>query len=135
MPRLQPMPRPPAPPDGYDPCPIDPNYDRYYILDEAGQPVRVYDYGVHARWESFEGKAFQIRDMLTDYGVEVWTYFSGWGSLRDDEPPVFRTTVRGPLLDKTFRSLTWEEAEDKHRRVIEKVRRTMSRKPGVSDGA
>jgi hypothetical protein len=33
--------------------------------------------------------------------------------------------VKGGGLDKTFDSLTWSEAEDKHRRVIEKVRKTI----------
>lgn len=125
MPRLSPISRPPAPAGGYEPCPIDPDYDRSYILDDSGVPVRVYDYGVHARWASFESKGWQIRDMLGEFGVEVWTYFSGWASLRNDDPPVFRTVVKGGGLDKTFDSLTWSEAEDKHRRVIEKVRKTI----------
>lgn len=130
MPRLKPIEGPPPPAGGYEPCPIDPNYDRFYNLDSAGEPVRVYDFGVHARWASWEGKGWQIKDMLLDYGVEIWTYFSGWASLRNDDPPVFRTVVKGGGIDKTFNSLTWSEAEDRHRRVIEKVRRTI---PSVAE--
>lgn len=56
MPRLS-VPSHPLPPvGGYEPSPIDPNWDRHYILDETGQPVRVYDFGTHARWMSWEGK-------------------------------------------------------------------------------
>lgn len=124
MPRLTALPRPARPAGGMPPCPIDPNYDRYYVLDEAGQPLRVYDYTEHSLWVSCEGKAWQIKDCLPEYAVDVWTYFSGKASLRSDDPPVFRTTVSG-CLNARFDSLTWEEAEDKHRRVIEKIRKTL----------
>lgn len=124
MPRLSAAPRLPVPPEGYEPCPIDPDYDRYYILDEAGQPVRVYDYGEHARWLTWEGRGWQIKDMLPEYAVDVWTYFSGWASLKNDDPPVFRTLIRGGM-NRSFASRTWEEAEDKHRRVVEKIRRVL----------
>lgn len=56
MPRLAPMPRPTVPAAGHAPSPIDPNYDRYYILDEAGLPVRCYDYTEHTIWVCAEGK-------------------------------------------------------------------------------
>lgn len=127
MPRLAPKARPPIPAGGYPPSPIDPNYDRHYTLDEDGQPVRCFDYTEHAMWQSCEGKAWQIKDILPEYAVDVWTYFSGWASLKDDKPPMFRTTVSGSL-SKCFESETWEQAEDKHRRVVEKIRATLPRK-------
>lgn len=133
MPRLSAVPRPPAPPGGYAPSPIDPNWDRCYILDADGKPERVYDSGVVARWQSFEGKGFQIMDQLPEYKAEVWTYFSAWASMHDDKPPEFWTLLRTGGIRKYFSSLTWEEAEDKHRRVIEKLRRKS--KGGGSDGA
>ncbi|WP_227459648.1 hypothetical protein [Cupriavidus pauculus] len=114
------MPRPTVPAAGHAPSPIDPNYDRYYILDEAGLPVRCYDYTEHTIWVCAEGKGWQIKDGLPEYAVDVWTYFSGWASMKDDKPPMFRTTVSGSL-SKCFESETWEEAEDKHRRVIAKI--------------
>lgn len=77
-----------------------------------------------------EGKGWQIKDQLPEYAVEVWTYFSGWASLRDDKPPMFRTRITGSMT-KTFESETWEEAEDKHRRVLEKIRGTLPRKDGL----
>ena len=127
MPRLAPIPRPPVPPGGLPVNPIDPNYDRYYTLDGAGQPVRCYDYTEYAIWKSCEAKGWQIKDCLPEYAVDVWTYFSGWASLNDDKPPMFRTTVSG-CLSKCFESETWEQAEDKHWRVLEKIRTTLPRK-------
>ncbi|MBB2918357.1 hypothetical protein [Cupriavidus alkaliphilus] len=127
MPRLTVPPHPEPPPGGYEPCPIDPGYDRYYILDDCGLPLRIYDYGTHARWMSWQGKAYQIKDLLPEYNAEVWTYFSGWASMRDDKPPMFCTKLRAGSINRTFESATWEEAEDKHRRVIDKVLRTVPR--------
>lgn len=126
MPRLTAVPRPPRPAGGLKVYPIDPTYDRYYVLDEAGKPVRVYDYTEHSLWTSCEGKAWEIKDRLPEHAIDVWTYFSGWASLKNNEPPVFRTTVSG-CMSKVFNSWTWEEAEDKHRRVIEKIRVTLPR--------
>lgn len=34
-------PTPAAPAGGYEPCPIDPDYDRYYVQDEAEPLVHV----------------------------------------------------------------------------------------------
>jgi len=130
MPRLTAKPRPPKPAGGYPPSPIDPNYDRYYTLDDAGRPVRCFDYTEHSMWQSCEGKAWQIKDRLPEYAVDVWTYFSGWASLKDDKPPMFWTTVSG-CMTKCFESETWEQAEDKHRRVLEKIRATLPRKDGA----
>ncbi len=125
MPRLTTTPRQPVPPGGYPSDPIDPDYDRYYILDDAGQPVRCYDGTEHSLWKSCEGKGWQILDRLPAYAVDVWTYFSGWASLKDDKPPMFRTTISG-VLSKIYESETWEEAADKHARVIEKIGRTLA---------
>ena len=130
MPRLAPVPRPPAPAGGVPPSPIDPNYDRYYVLDASGHPVRCYDYAEHSIWVSSEGKGWQIKDRLLEHAVDVWTYFSGWASLKDDKPPMFRTTISG-VLSKIYESETWEEAEDKHRRVLEKIRKTLPRRDGT----
>lgn len=130
MPRLTPKPRLPVPPGGLPVHPIRPDYDRYYTLDESGKPVRCYDYTEHSVWMHAEGKGWQIKDRLPEHAVEVWTYFSGWASLKDDKPPMFRTTVSGSL-SKCFESETWEQAEDKHRRVLEKIRATLARKDGL----
>ncbi|KAI3591674.1 hypothetical protein D9X30_3499 [Cupriavidus sp. U2] len=127
MPRLSPKPRLPVTPGGLPVNPIRPDYDRYYTLDEAGHPVRCYDYTEHAIWQDSEGKGWQIMDRLPEYAVDVWTYFSGWARLQDDKPPMFRTKISGGL-NKCFYSETWEEAEDKHRRVLEKIRQTLPRK-------
>ncbi len=111
------------------PSPIDPNNDRYYVLDVSGRPVRYYDYTEHSIWVSCEGKGRQIKDRLLEHAVDFWTYLSGWASLKDDKPPMFLTTING-VLSKIFESETWEEAEDKHRRVLEKIRTTLPRKDG-----
>lgn len=55
MPRLSLIPRLPVPPGGLPVNPIDPHYDRYFTLDEAGQPVRCHDYTEH--WQFDEGKS------------------------------------------------------------------------------
>lgn len=81
---------------------------------------------------SCEGKGWQIKDMLLERNVDVWTYFSGWASLKDDKPPMFRTTISG-VLSKCYESETWEEAEDKHRRVLEKIRTNLPRRDGVEE--
>lgn len=128
MPKLLVPPHPSPPEGGYEPCPIDPDWDRFYILDEAGQPVRVYDFGTHARWMSWEGKGYQFKDELPEYGASVWTYFSGWASMHDDKPPMFLTVLRAGGINKSFESLTWEQAQDKHQRVLEKVQRKLPRK-------
>jgi len=124
MPRLAPNPRPPVPPSGPPVSPIDPDYDRYYTLDETGTPVRCYDYTEYARWKSCESKGWQIKDRLPEYAVDVWAYFSGWASMKEDKPPMFRTTISGGM-SKCYESETWEEAQDKHRRVLEKIRRKL----------
>lgn len=130
MPRLDPIARPPAPAGGMPLSPIDPNYDRFYVLDASGRPVRCYDFTEHSIWVSCEGKGWQIKDRLLEHVVDVWTYFSGWASLKDDKPPMFRTTISG-VLSKLYESETWEEAEDKHRRVLEKIRTTLPRRDGL----
>lgn len=116
MPRLTALPRPARPAGGMPPCPIVPNYDRYYVLDEAGQPLRVYDYTEHSLWVSCEGKAWHHR-------FAGWPFRKNRSRHRDGvlgqaifDPPVFRTAVSG-CLNARFDSLTWEKAEDKHRRV------------------
>ncbi|MEN7527957.1 hypothetical protein [Cupriavidus sp. DL-D2] len=106
---------------------IPENWDRIYILDAAARPVRVFDFRVHSKWACTTGKQYKLRDTLPEHGVEVTTYFSGWASLRDDKPPMFWTLIRGGGHDRMFESETWEAAQDKHRRVVEKVRRVLPR--------
>ncbi|AEI76716.1 hypothetical protein CNE_1c13670 [Cupriavidus necator N-1] len=48
--------------------------------------------------------------------------------MHDDKPPSFWTTIWGNGLDRIYHSATWEEAQDKHRRVVDKVRRTLPNK-------
>ena len=126
MPRLLPIPRPSVSGCGYEPSPIGPGYSRFYILDQAGRPMRVYDFGEHARWEQFEGKGWQIRDTLPELAVDVWTYFSGWASMKDEDPPKFLTHISGASQEIIF-SLTWEEAMDQHRQVMERLALAMAK--------
>lgn len=114
---------------------IPDNWDRIYVLDEAGNPVRVFDFGVKVDWQIAIGKQYELYDRMPEYGVDVRTYFSCWASMHDDKPPTFWTTIRGNGLNHIYHSATWEEAQDKHRRVVEKVRRTIPSKHSVSDGA
>ena len=65
-----PPPRPPASAAGSIVQPVDPDYDRHYVLDAAGQPA------------------------------------------------MYRTVVRGSGSAKYFESLTWEDAEALHARVL-----------------
>lgn len=131
MPRLEPKPRPPVPSGGLPVSPIRPDYDRYYTLDGEGKPVRCYDYTEHSIWMDSEGKGWQIKDRLPEHGVDVWTYFSGWASLQDDNPPMFRTTVSG-CMNKCYYSSTWEEAESKHSRVLAKIRLVLPKRGDVA---
>lgn len=126
MPRLSPLIRLPEPPEGLRHHPIGLNCDRYYTLDDAGQPVRCYDYTEHATWTTCEGKGWQIKDNLPEYSLEVWTYFSGWASLRDDLPPMFCTTISGSIR-KRYYSRTWEVAAARHGHVLEKIRKTLTK--------
>ncbi|WP_349609182.1 hypothetical protein [Cupriavidus sp. DF5525] len=113
---------------------IPENWDRIYILDDSGNPVRVFDFGVKVDWEVSVGKQYALRDELPEYGVVVRTYFSCWASMHDDKPPTFWTILKGNGLDHTYHSATWNEAQDKHRRVVEKVHRTLPRTGTLSDG-
>ena len=110
------------------PAPISPDFDRFYILDEEARPVRVYDYGVEARWACIEGRRYRLHDRLPEHNAEVRTYFSGWASKHSDTPPKFWTHLKAGAIDKVFESTTWQEAQEKHRRVIQKVRRAIPRK-------
>ncbi|WP_342049857.1 MULTISPECIES: hypothetical protein [unclassified Cupriavidus] len=126
MPRLSPVPRPPAPPGGYEPSPIDPDYDRYYVLDADGRPVRVFDYREHTAWVCHEGRGWDIRDDIPNSEVRVRTYFSGWASLCDAQPPMFRTVVVGFGSSKYFETPTWEEAKAMHARMLAKAARKVA---------
>lgn len=121
MPRLAPVPRQPVPAGGYPPCPIDPDYDRYYVLDDSGQPVRVYDYTEHTLWVCHEGRGWDIRDEVPNSPVRVRTYFSAKASLRDGRPPMFVTGVHGLGAAKYFETPTWAEAEAMHAKVLAKA--------------
>jgi hypothetical protein len=107
---------------------IPENWDRIYILDEAGTPVRVFDFGVKVNWQVSTGKQYELRDELLEYEVVVRTYFSCWASMHDDKPPTFWTILKGNGLDNIYYSATWDEAQDKHQRVVAKVRRTQPKK-------
>lgn len=102
-------------------------WDRVYILDSDARPVRIYNWTIESQWACSIGKQYRLNERMPDYGVEVTTYFSGWASLKDDRPPMFWTILRGGGYNHTFESETWEEAQDKHRRVVEKVRRVLPR--------
>ncbi|AOY90573.1 hypothetical protein BKK79_01050 [Cupriavidus sp. USMAA2-4] len=108
-------PPPPSDSDGY----------RYYVLDEAGRPVRVEDLTVHIKWVSGPGKAFRLEDKIPEHNVTVCTYFPGNPSPMQPGPPQFWTCIQQGTDLRIFCSPTWEEAQDKHRRVLEKARRVL----------
>jgi hypothetical protein len=58
--------------------------------------------------------------------IEVSTIFLGMNMGRsDDDPLFFETMVFGGSLDsQAFRTSTYEEAEDMHHKIVEKVRST-----------
>lgn len=107
---------------------IPDSWDRIYILDDNLRPVRVYNFSESTAWRVGIGKQYTLRNEMPEYGVVVRTYFSGWASMHDDKPPMFWTILKGNGLDRTYESSTWEEAKDKHQRVVEKVQRTLPRK-------
>lgn len=81
-----------------------------------------------------EGKGYQIIDDLPR-GVRVWTYFSAWASKHVDQPPMYRTVVQGFGSSKYFETLTWEEAEAMHARVLEKATRKVAEREKERAGA
>lgn len=104
---------------------IPEDWDRVYILDGDALPVRVYNAAIKSAWVCKAGKQYTLAELMPEYGVTVKTYFSGWASCKNDAPPMFWTILKGGGYDRTFESRTWEEAQDKHRRVVAKVRRTL----------
>lgn len=96
------------------------------MLDEAGQPVRVYDYTEHTLWVCGEGRGWDIRDEVPNSPVRVRTYFSAKAILRNSLPPMFVTGVHGLGSTKYFETPTWEEAEVMHARVLAKAKRKVA---------
>ncbi|WP_043345135.1 hypothetical protein [Cupriavidus basilensis] len=97
---------------------------RLYILDPNGRPVHVLDGHSHYRFLKDGFRRFVLRTDLPYQGAHVWTCFSPWSDARGDIP-VFLTHLKGPSVDKVFTSSSWEEAQEKHRRVAEKAQRVL----------
>lgn len=104
------------------------------MLDGTGQLVRIYDYTEHSRWVCHEGKGYQIIDDLPR-GVRVWTYFFAWASKQVDQPPMYRAVVQGFGSSKYFETLTGEDAEAMHARVLEKAARKVAEREKERAGA
>jgi hypothetical protein len=113
------------------PRPGGPPVSRYYTLKDR-RPVPTDDAGW---WRIFEdyGARRVARDQIGP--GEVSTVFVGLnlGFHRDGQPLLFETTIfcsALPDLDGTHtRYLTWEEAEEGHRRVVEQVREALGVEP------
>ena len=63
--------------------------------------------------------------------MRVWTYFSAWASLRNDQPPMFQTVMQGFGDSMYFETRTWEEAQDKHAQVLAKAKRLLAGTAGM----
>ena len=91
-----------------------------YIL-EGHTPVQEPDL---TKWERWFVETAKRRVALTEKdGVEVSTVFLGLNhQYGKGEPLLFETMVfGGPFDEETERCSTWEEAEQQHREMVEKV--------------
>ena len=96
-----------------------------YILNDAGEPVKVDDVAVWGQW--FQGSAEQRRVALTELAPEIRisTVFlgadHGW---RPGEPPIlYETLVFGGELDGQMdRYGTRDEAVAGHEAMVERAR-------------
>lgn len=102
MPRLDPIPSPARTTGGYAPSPIDPDYDRYYVLDADGRPVRGLP-PIYSLRGSHEGESYCILDDLGER--------ARWGAA------IPRTVARlpanpsrQPLIRQCFRQITIESS-------------------------
>ncbi|KJK22146.1 hypothetical protein UB46_23875 [Burkholderiaceae bacterium 16] len=115
-------------PDAYG----DPFSMRLYLLDPYGQPVHTMDGNAHHEFLRGWFKRFVLRTDLPEQDARVWTCFCPWSNTMTDKP-VFLTHLVGSGIDKIFTSATWQDAQDKHRRVSEKARRVLPLTPLPGD--
>ncbi|KDP84727.1 hypothetical protein CF70_018080 [Cupriavidus sp. SK-3] len=110
----------------------DPFHMGLYILDPNGQPRQEMDSRAHHEFLRGWFKRFILRTDLPEQNARVWTCFCPWTQSTQD-PPVFLTHLIAPSVDKIFTSTTWQDAQDKHRRVAEKARRVLPLTPLPGD--
>ena len=105
---------------------------QFYILGPNGEPMKESNKQAHQEFLRGWFKRFVLRTDLIDQGARVWTCFCPW-SVDLADPPVFLTHILAPGIDKIFTSSTWQDAQDKHRRVSEKARRVLPLTPLPGD--
>ena len=91
----------------------------WYTLDENKVPVRTRD-----EKSAFGGDRHVALTNLANGGIQVSTVFLGLDHGYDNGPPVlFETLVFGGLLDGEMeRYCTWDEAEQGHEAMVDRVR-------------
>lgn len=98
----------------------------YWVLDEQRRPVST-DALSWAKW--FENLTSRSIAKTTVMGFEVSTVFLGCDHRLGEGPPIlWETRVFGEGssdLDMERCSGTWEQAEEMHRRMCDRVRETM----------
>lgn len=94
---------------------------KFYTLKEK-EVVRTDEKTYCAQLNDIEKR--RIAYTLVNGKVEVSTVFLGYNAGRsDDDPLFFETMIFGGSLDsQAFRTTTYEEAEDMHHKIVEKVR-------------
>ncbi|AJG19193.1 hypothetical protein [Cupriavidus basilensis] len=100
---------------------------QFYLLGPNGEPVKESRMQTHQEFLTGRFKRFVLRTDLIEQSARVWTCFCPWSEMMD--PPVFLTHLSAPGVDKIFTSPTWQDAQDKHRRVSDKARRVLPLTP------
>lgn len=104
---------------------------QFYVLGPNGEPVKESRMQAYQEFMRHRFKRFVLRTELIEQDIRVWTCFCPWSERM--APPVFLTHVLAPSVDKIFTSPTWQDAQDKHRRVSEKARRVLPLTPLPGD--
>lgn len=106
----------------------DPFSMRLCLLDSYGQPVHTLGGDAHHAFLKGSFKRFVLRADLLEQAAHAWTCCCPWSDTMTDKP-VFLTPLLGSGINKTFTSATWQDAQDKHRRISEKARRVLPLTP------
>jgi hypothetical protein len=100
---------------------------RHYILDDKGRPVVEADFTEWARW--FEKAERHVADERIG-DVQISTVFLGLDhAARGSTPVLWETMAFGGRFDQVQDrcSGSWEQAEAMHARMVERVKRTISK--------
>ena len=73
-------------------------------------------------------KRFVLRADLLEQDAHAWTCFCPWSDTMTGKL-VFLTHLFGGGINKAFTSATWQDAQDKHRRLSDKARRVLPLTP------